>query len=110
MDHAHHAQPPDKPAAGHGCCHEPAKRKWYRQLLPLTALGTFLLLALSYGFAPLNPFRVAWLDYLAVVGWAIAVGLAAGGAIDYYVPHEYISKLLAASRKRTIFLAAVLGF
>lgn len=94
----------------HSCCHEPAKRKWYGRLLPLVSLGTVLLLAVSYAFEPLNPFRTAWLDYLKIVGWAVAAGLAAGGVIDYYVPQEYISKLLAASRKRTIFLAAILGF
>jgi len=38
------------------------------------------------------------------------LGLVLGGAIDYYIPREYISKYLARGRKRTVLYAAGLGF
>ena len=38
------------------------------------------------------------------------MGLALGGVIDYFIPREYISHLLAADKKRTIFYSIILGF
>jgi uncharacterized membrane protein YraQ (UPF0718 family) len=40
----------------------------------------------------------------------VALGLILGGAIDYYVPREYISKVLAQKKPATIFNAVFLGF
>ncbi len=38
------------------------------------------------------------------------MGLIFGGMIEYYVPREYISHILAKPRKRTIFYSVILGF
>jgi len=41
---------------------------------------------------------------------AVLAGLVLGGIIDYYVPREYISQILAQRKKRTIVYAVGLGF
>lgn len=38
------------------------------------------------------------------------MGFALGGVIDYFVPREYISHILARPNKRTIFYSGLLGF
>ncbi len=55
-------------------------------------------------------FRNSFLMYLKAVWWAIALGLFLGGVIDYYVPREYISKMLARRTPFVIFNAVFLGF
>jgi uncharacterized membrane protein YraQ (UPF0718 family) len=40
----------------------------------------------------------------------VAAGLFLGGIIDYYVPQEYISKILSRKKPTTIFNAVFLGF
>ncbi len=58
----------------------------------------------------LEPFRKSLFMYLARIWWAILLGLIVGGIIDYYVPREYISYLLAGKDKKVIFYSVVLGF
>ncbi|GAF96680.1 unnamed protein product, partial [marine sediment metagenome] len=48
--------------------------------------------------------------YFKLIWWAILLGLVLGGVIDYYVPREHISFILAKPEKRTIFYSVVLGF
>ena len=48
--------------------------------------------------------------YLKAIWWAVALGLVLGGAIDYYVPREYISKILAGKSPSAILNAVFLGF
>jgi uncharacterized membrane protein YraQ (UPF0718 family) len=48
--------------------------------------------------------------YLQRIWWAILAGLMLGGVIDRFIPREYISRILAGSRKRTIFYSVILGF
>lgn len=38
------------------------------------------------------------------------MGLALGGVIDYFIPREYVTHILAKPKKRTIFYSVVLGF
>jgi uncharacterized membrane protein YraQ (UPF0718 family) len=45
-----------------------------------------------------------------MIWWAILLGLVLGGVIDYFIPREYISKVLAKKSKATIFNAVILGF
>ncbi|MBM3243296.1 MAG: ATPase [Candidatus Omnitrophica bacterium] len=42
--------------------------------------------------------------------WAVVLGLVLGGVIEYYIPKEYISKVLSRKRPVTIFNAVFLGF
>ena len=66
--------------------------------------------AVSYFFPVLVPFRVSLLKYLKTIWWAILLGLILGGIMDYYIPREYISHILAKPKKRTIFYSVILGF
>jgi uncharacterized membrane protein YraQ (UPF0718 family)/YHS domain-containing protein len=68
------------------------------------------LVILSYWFSPLVPFRISLFMYLKTIWWAILLGFVLGGLIDYYIPREYISYVLAKPKKRTIFYSVILGF
>jgi hypothetical protein len=65
---------------------------------------------LSYAVPSLEPLRKTIFIYFKSIWWAILLGLFLGGIIDYYVPREYISYLLARRNKKTIFTAVILGF
>jgi len=64
----------------------------------------------SYPVTFLAPFRQSLFAYLSKIWWAIILGLVLGGAMEYYVPREYISHILAKPKKRTIFYSVLLGF
>ncbi|MBL7068391.1 MAG: permease [Candidatus Omnitrophica bacterium] len=65
---------------------------------------------LSYIVPIMEPFRRSLFVYFKTIWWAILLGFLLGGAIDHYVPREYISHILARPRKRTIFYSVILGF
>jgi len=58
----------------------------------------------------LQPLYEAFFEYIKMIWWAIVLGLAVGGIIDYFVPSQYIRKYLTQEKKRTIFYAVFLGF
>jgi len=75
------------------------------------AIFICILLLLTSLFVPLLlPFRNSFLVYLKVIWWAVLLGLFLGGLIDYYIPQEYISKILSRKNPSTIFNAVFLGF
>ncbi len=49
-------------------------------------------------------------EFISMMWWAVVLGLSIGACIDYYVPREYIAFYLASNRKRSIFIAVILGF
>ena len=65
---------------------------------------------LSFALPFLAPFRQALWLYTRKIWWAVVLGLLIGGVIDYLVPQEYIARILARPRKRTIFYSVILGF
>ncbi|MDP1853212.1 MAG: permease [Candidatus Omnitrophota bacterium] len=71
---------------------------------------SFFLIVLSFLFEQLVPFRNVFFSYLKAIWWALALGLFLGGLIDYYVPREYISKILSKKSPITIINAVFLGF
>jgi len=79
------------------------------KLFIVASISTILVLA-SFFIPFLVPFREELLLYLKTIWWAVALGLFLGGLIDYYVPQEYISKILARKKPSTIFNAVFLGF
>ncbi len=79
------------------------------KLFIIISLAGFVIL-LSYFIPLLVPFRRALLMYLKTIWWAVILGLFFGGFIDYYIPQEYISKILARKKPSTIFNAVFLGF
>ncbi|OGW91539.1 MAG: hypothetical protein A3D28_04695 [Omnitrophica bacterium RIFCSPHIGHO2_02_FULL_63_14] len=89
------------------CCEAPKKRRV--SLSVWAALAVCVLLAASFAWPRLEPFRQNVWFYVRQIWWAIILGFLLGGLIDRYVPREYVSRLLAARRKRTVFLAVSLG-
>jgi len=96
-------------AKGPNCCAQ-VKKPFYKDKTIVAALSLSLITAVSYLFPILAPFRRSLFMYLGVVWWAVLAGLILGGIVDYFIPREYISKVLAGRKKRTVFHAVVLGF
>lgn len=110
-------QEPHNHSAGSCCHYEPAREpschtrptRWYKnKLLWASAVGLLLYLA-GFVFPILEPFQKSMAMYVRMVWWALALGFLLAGVIDRFVPSEYISKVLARPRKRTIVTAAGLG-
>jgi hypothetical protein len=85
-------------------------KPWYKERIFIVGFITITLVVVSYFYSPLNPLFNAFADYFKLIWWAILLGLLIGGIIDHFVPREYIAKILAAHRKRSIFYAVGLGF
>ena len=93
------------------CCSTTVKKqKWFlnRSLLLLFALS--LIMGLSMIWPVLFQFRQNLWMFIRMIWWAIVAGFILGGLLDRYVPKEYISRLLAGKKKRSIFYAVLLGF
>jgi uncharacterized membrane protein YraQ (UPF0718 family) len=93
-----------------GCCNTESKIGWYRNKVFLAASILLILSGFSYLFHPLIPFRHTLLIYFRKIWWAALLGFVIGGIIDYFIPREYISHVLAREKKRTILYAVILGF
>lgn len=89
------------------CC--PKRKRWYQKKVWWVVAASFAFGIVSREVTVLLPFARAFWDYLWLIGWAVGAGLVIGGAIDHYVPKEYVSKILAQPRKRTVFYATALG-
>ena len=76
-------------------------------MVVLVLVGVILL---SHLIPHLVPLRKSLIMYFKTIWWAILLGLALGGAVEYYIPREYITHILAKPKKRTIFYSVILGF
>lgn len=90
------------------CMHE--RSSWMMNKIVILSAILVLACLLSYVFPILDPFRESLISYFKKIWWAILLGLVIGGAIDYYIPREYISHILSQKKKRTIVHAVGLGF
>ena len=91
---------------GPECCKSP---KPGRKITWWVVGGSLFLGGIALFIPPLRSFGTAFWEYIRLVGWAVLVGLGVGGVIDRFVPKEYISKILAQPKKRTVFYATGLG-
>lgn len=91
-------------------CHPLAKRPFFRNKLFIVIGASLLLITASFFIPFFTAFRNAFLTYLRIIWLAVALGLFLGGLIDYYVPREYVSKILARKSAFTVFNAVFLGF
>jgi len=91
-------------------CGDNPSRPFFRNKLFIVTSLSVLLLVLSGALPVLLPFRKVFLAYIKSIWWAVLLGLFIGGLIDYYIPREYISKVLARKSPGTIFNAVFLGF
>jgi uncharacterized membrane protein YraQ (UPF0718 family)/YHS domain-containing protein len=89
----------------------PSERKAFFKNKLFIVTGICAIMLFVSLFVPvLVPFRNAFLLYLQKIWWAVVLGLILGGVIDYYIPQEYISKILARKEPVAIFNAVFLGF
>ena len=92
------------------CCSEKSSIAWYQNKTILVSAILLTLCFLSYIIPALISFKNALLMYLDKIWWAILLGLLIGGVIDYFIPREYVSHILAQPKKRTILYSVILGF
>lgn len=91
------------------CCHC-QKQPYFKNKLFIVSSSVLSLIVVSYFIPLLAVFRGAFLSYAKTIWWAIVLGLSLGGIIDYYIPREYISKILSRKKPATILSAVLLGF
>jgi uncharacterized membrane protein YraQ (UPF0718 family) len=93
------------------CSHcKEGRRPFFKSKLFITSAIVLTLLFASFFIPALTPFGSAFINYLKKIWWAVLLGLILGGVIDYYIPREYVSKILAGKKHATIFNAVFLGF
>ena len=92
--------------ASHPCC---GSKPWYQKKVWWVVTACFAFGAAFRAFPRLEPLAGAFWDYVGKIFWPVTLGLVIGGMMDRYVPKEYVSRLLARPRKRTVFYAAGLG-
>jgi uncharacterized membrane protein YraQ (UPF0718 family)/YHS domain-containing protein len=83
---------------------------WYKERLLIVSIITIVLLIISYYVTVLNPFFDSFVEYTALIWWAVLIGFLIGGVIDYFVPRSYIEKYLSRHRPRTILYSVAFGF
>ncbi len=86
------------------------KKKWYQERLYIITIIIIILLGISNFISILQPFFIAFVEYLKLIWWAILLGFIIGGIIDYFIPPKYIEKYLSRHRKRTIIYSIIFGF
>ena len=91
-------------------CNSVKPNKWYKERLFIIGIVVIILLTVGYFLPFLKPFFDAFMEYLALIWWALLLGFLVGGIIDYFIPREYIEKYLSRHRKRTILYAIIFGF
>ncbi len=84
-------------------------RRWWTNKIYIPVAIILLVIGLSNIFPLLAPFRNVLIMYFQSIWWALLLGLVIGGIVDYYVPREYFSHILARPRKRTVFYSVMLG-
>jgi len=94
----------------HQCRDKFLKEPFFKNKLFIISCASVLLISASFALPILAPFQRAFLSYLYKIWWAVAIGLLLAGLIDYYIPKEYISRILAQKKPVTIFNAVFLGF
>ena len=77
----------------------------------LKIVGLLFIVVFALSFLPaLQSFNESLMSYLGIIWWAVLLGLALGGLIDYFVPQEFIFKYLGQKKKMTIVYAVIGGF
>ena len=99
MEHAHH------------CCHAAAETTAFpRPGKRLVIAGAvFLALLLASFLEPLAALNRSLLDYVGMIWWAVLLGIAIGGVIDYFVPDGFVIRFLGGRGLKTLPNAVVAG-
>ncbi|MBN2119502.1 MAG: permease [Candidatus Omnitrophica bacterium] len=91
-------------------CLSCARPPFYGNKTFIVAASLLLLAFLSYPLPVLTPFRESLWMYIRRLWWAILLGVFIGGFVDYFIPREYITHMLAKPAKKTILYSVLLGF
>ena len=71
---------------------------------------TAIVYVVSYFLPALAKLHSVLAMYLSMIAVPVLLGLLLGGVIDWLVPREYISYVLAGNKKRTIIYSVLMGF
>lgn len=94
------------------CCHSKPKTDEIPAInRRLLVVGGIFVGVLLLSFLPLlAPLNESMLRYLAIVWWAVLLGLVFGGIIDYFVPDGFVVRLLGGRSKLKLVNAVLAGF
>ncbi len=100
-----------KHTAEHCAACEPGKPlSWWKDQVWWGLALMAVVLALGRVWPAAAPVSAALWGYLEKAGWALLLGLFLGGAVERYIPKEYITLWLTGRHRRTILASAGLGF
>lgn len=91
-------------------CSVENKEPLYKNKVFLLSLITLFVYLSGYFWPSLAKLKMILGMYLLKIAFPVLLGLILGGIIDWLIPREYISALLAGTKKRTIFRAVLTGF
>ncbi|MFC1770752.1 permease [Candidatus Margulisiibacteriota bacterium] len=92
-------------------CHTKSNKKSFYKNKLFYILAVYFLVFISGKYIEfVLPLSKSLLMYMRTIAAPILIGLSLGGVIDWLVPREYISKILAQKKKRTILYAVITGF
>ncbi|MBN1871014.1 MAG: permease [Candidatus Omnitrophica bacterium] len=91
-------------------CSAISKKRLFKNKNLIVGFILASLILASYSTPFLEGFRQNFIMYFKKIWWAVVLGLFIGGVIDYYIPREYISHLLARKDRKSIIYSVILGF
>lgn len=109
---------PDEEKSCPSCAAKPGT-PWHKERLFIIIIFTIKLLVISYlifrfettqYYDKFGDFVYNFIDYVALIWWAILIGFLIGRIIDYFIPRGYIEKYLSRHKKRTILYSIVFRF
>lgn len=92
------------------CAPKAGPARFWRNKVFITSVIILAAIVAGQFIELLRPLQKNLLTYLKIIALPVLLGLAIGGVIDWLVPGEYISKLLAQRKKRTILYSVITGF
>jgi len=94
-----------------GACRDKfLKAPFWKNKIFIMAVIYAIIFGLGYTVNFFAPLKDALLMYLHSIAFAILLGLFIGGVIDWLIPSEYVSAILAQKKKRTIIYSVLTGF
>jgi uncharacterized protein len=91
-------------------CNPQSKKPFYKnKSIIITTIIAFIIIVSNF-IDILIPLKNSLVMFFHQIWFAIILGFLLGGAIEYFVPKEYVSILLANKSKRTILKAVFAGF
>jgi uncharacterized protein len=93
-----------------GACGSSRPAAWWKNKIFILSVIYLLVFFLADHFGPMALLKESLWMYLKTILIPVSIGLVLGGVIDWLVPGEYISLLLAQKKKRTIIYSVMTGF